>query len=201
MIDWAQAAPGLEQLFASLAFGTLPAGFKASWEGRPQGFIKTPESTSLELKVRSIQDIGEDETRKIITKVNGVDTDVYAQLGNRRVILSVKVESYRNTNALWCFSTIERIRTRLRRPSSLAALDAINFALVNTGPSVPVPTARANREWSVASMDVTFGTRFEDAENAAFGWISTVIVTPQAQGTDGATLPDAINKEQTIGPV
>ena len=168
MIDWGTASPALVTLFTRLAFDVTPVNFGAQWQARTQRFTDASAKTDLILAVRSIQDIGEDETDQVETTIKGQPATVYAQLGNRRVILEVRVESYKATDSHWAWTTIERIRTRLRRPSSHAALEAINWALVDTGPSIALPMNVRGAEWSAAAFDVTFGTRFEDVETTAF---------------------------------
>lgn len=201
MIDWSVASPALVSLFTRLAFDVVPTQFEAQWQARTQRYTNQASKTDLILAVRSIQDIGEDETEQVETTIKGQPATVYAQLGNRRVILEVRVESYKATDANWAWSTIERIRTRLRRPSSHEALEAINWALVSTGPAVALPMNVRGAEWSAASFDVTFGTRFEDVETTAFEWFERIRLTSKAKDVDGQLLPDpALNYTDKLIP-
>lgn len=185
MIDWSVANPALIELFSRLAFDTRPAKFKPQIEGRTQRYTHPDAKTDLVLKLRSVGDIGEDETDQV--DVGGQSH--FAQLGNRRVIMEVRVETYKNTDANWAFTTIERIRTRLSRPSSHEALEVINFALVEVGPSVSLPMNVKGADWSAASFDVTFGTRFIDVETEPFNWIERVTITSHVQDPGGQELP------------
>jgi hypothetical protein len=196
MIDWGTASPALVKLFTRLAFDVTPVRFEAQWQARTQKYTNSEAKTDLILMVRSIQDIGEDETEQVT-----VQNDVrQAQSGNRRVILEVRVESYKANDTHWCWATIERIRTRLRRPSSHQALEAINWALVDTGPSVALPMNVRGAEWSAATMDVTFGTRFLDVDMSAFDWIERIELTSHISGVDGIELPQPPNYTSKLIP-
>jgi hypothetical protein len=184
MIDWGTASPALVKLFTRLAFDVTPTRFEAQWQARTQRYTNAEAKTDLILMVRSIQDIGEDETEQV-----QVGSDIrQAQSGNRRVILECRVESYKATDSHWCWSTVERIRTRLRRPSSHQALEDINWALVDTGPAIALP------------MHVTFGTRFLDVDMSAFDWIERIELTSHISGTDGNELPVPPNYTNKLIP-
>lgn len=204
MIDWSTVGPGLITLLSKLAFDVKPVNFDGRWFGRPQKFVPSSSKTDLLLKLRSIDDFGgEDETRLVEEDLDGNDLgDVYeAQLGDRRVVLEVKIETYQNTDPLWAWSTIERIRTRIRRRSSIADLLALNFALVDVGPSIPVPTPRRDLEWSVVLAEFTFVTRFEDRQTDPAEWIDKIEVTTEFESTDGTQLPSpALNDTFIFDP-
>ena len=196
MIDWVTASPALVKLFTRLAFDAPPSKFEAQWQARTQKYTNPEAKTDLVLMVRSIQDIGEDETEQV-----QVGDDIrQAQSGNRRVIIEVRVESYNAKDTHWCWATIERIRTRLRRPSSHQALEDINWALVDTGPSIALPMHVRGAEWSAATMDVTFGTRFLDVDPSAFDWIERIELTSHISGTDGVELPVPPNYNNKLIP-
>lgn len=203
MIDWSTVGPGLITLFSNLAFDVKPHNFDGRWQCRPQKYIPSSAKTDLLLKLRSIEGIGEDETRYVETALDGTALgNVYeAQLGDRRVVLEVRIESYQNTDPLWAWSTIERIRARIRRRSSIADLLALNFAFVNIGPSIEVPTPRDGQEWSVVLAEITFVTRFEDRQTEPAQWIGKLEVTTQFEDTDGTLLPSpSLNDTFTIDP-
>jgi hypothetical protein len=158
--------------------------------------------TDVVLSIRSIASVGQDEHFLVTVPINGEDTLVPALAGERRVTLSVRVESHNNTDTTWAWQTIERIRTRLGRQSSLDALEAINLALIDAGPAVPVPVVRDRREWSVASMDVALAAAFTDVEtDAPFDWIQSVELTASVADIAGTVLPPSINQDATVvGP-
>lgn len=196
MIDWTVASPALIDLFTRLAFDVRPTNFKGQWQARTQRYTDQASKTDLILMVRSIQDIGEDETVQV-----AVGQDVrQAQMGNRRVIIECRIESYKASDTHWCWSTIERIRTRLRRPSSHQALEAINWALVDTGPAIALPMHVRGAEWSAATMDVTFGTRFIDIDASPFDWIERIELTSHVSGNDGTELPQPPNYTNQLIP-
>lgn len=196
MIDWSVASPALVKLFTRLAFDVTPVKFSAQWQARTQKYTDPTAKTDLILMVRTIQGIGTDET---VDEVVGSDVR-QAQLGNRRVILECRVESYKATDSHWCWSTIERIRTRLSRPSSHQALEGINWALVDTGPAIALPMNVRGAEWSAATMDVTFGTRFLDVDMSDFDWIERIELTSHVSGTNGIELPVPPNYTNKLIP-
>ncbi len=195
MIPWETIGDELLKLIESLAFSPQPQDFKGRWWGRAQRATSTKVKTDLFLQVRSIQNIGEDETRQTI--VDGVAYN--SQHGNRRLILEIRVESHQNSNALWSWTTIERIRTRLRRPTSIARLSALNLAFVTMGPSIGLPTPRDDHEWSAASLELTLGYRFEDIDMTdKFNWIEKIELTSRVQDVTGAQLPTPPNGTTTV---
>lgn len=197
MIDWSVANPALVALFTRLAFDKAPDKFRAQVDGRAQRYTDTESKTDLVLKLRHISPIGVDETEKVEVG-SGLH---YAQSGNRRVIIEVRVETYKNNDANWAWTTIERLRTRIQRPSSHQALADINFAFVEAGPSVGFPQTVNGAEWSVAAMDITFGTRFIDVETIPFGWFERIAITSHIEDVDGQELPDpAMNFTQKLFP-
>lgn len=203
MIDWSTVGPGLIALFSKLAFDVKPQNFNGRWFGRPQKFVPSSTKTDLLFKVRSIVGIGEDETRLVETDLDGTALgNVYeAQLGDRIVTIEVRVESYQNTDPLWAWSTIERIRARIRRRSSIAELLALNFSLVDVGPSLEVPTPRDDLEWSVVLAEFRFVTRFEDRQTEPVEWIEKFEVLTEFEDVDGTLFPSpALNGTIVIDP-
>lgn len=203
MIDWKTVGPGLIKLFSALAFDTKPTQFEGRWVGRPQKYIPSGAKTDLLLKLRSIDNIGEDENRLVETDLNGQPLgNVYeAILGDRRVVLEVRIETYQNTDEMWAWTTIERIRARIRRRKNIAELLALNFSLVDVGPSIEVPVSRANHEWSVVVAEFTFVTRFEDRDTEPAQWIGKLEVLTEFEDTSGAQLPSpALNDTLVIDP-
>jgi hypothetical protein len=200
MIDWSTVGPGLITLFSKLAFDVKPVNFDARWQGRPQKYVGNSAKTDLLFRVRSIVGIGEDETRLVETNPDGTALgNVHeAQLGDRLVTLEVRVESYKNTDQLWAWSTIERIRARIRRRSSIADLLALNFSFVDVGPAIEVPTPRDDHEWSVVLAEFTFVTRFEDLQTTPAEWIQSMEVETQFEGEDGAQLPSPVLDRKSV---
>lgn len=193
MLDWATINPAIEGLFASLAFPNRTPEFMAQWDGRGQKFTHSGTQTNIALKIASIAEVGEDETRIVTIDIEGTPTQVYAQLGNRRIVLNIRVESHNNTDTTWAWQTVEKIRTRLRRPASLEALSALNMGLISTGPSVAVPVTRDGREWSIASLDVNLSARFCDPEDVSYGWIESVRLTSRVEDETGVVMGEPPN--------
>lgn len=196
MIEWQTASPALLKLFTRLAYDNPPKGFAAQWGDRTQRYTDSTTRTDLRLTVRSIEAIGVDETSQVT--VNGEQH--YAQLGDRIINIECRVETYRNMDPHWAWSTIERIRSRIRRPSSLELLRDINWALIRIGPTVQLPMHVRGAEWSAASFEVAFGARFLDVEPEAFDWIERIEITSHFKDTGGDELPVPPNVTQELIP-
>lgn len=192
MLAWEDINPALLDLVSRLAFPGKQ--FTAQISGRSNKATSPTIQTEIFLRVRSITPIGAEETRKV--RIDGADH--FAQYGQRRVIYELRVESLKNTDAAWAWSAMERIRTRLWRPSSLEVLAGLNMALLDTGTALDLPSVRDRREWSIAAMDVTFGAAFLDIEDAPYNWIQRVEITSQVSDVDAILLPSPPNYTDLI---
>lgn len=196
MLNWSQIAPALKSLFSDLAFPAASPTFEAQWHDRNQQFTHQGTQTDLLLQVTNIRTPpGEDDRAFEMVKVNG-DTVLADKLsGHRLITLNVRVESLDQSDTLWAWATIERIRARLDRLSTHERLRSANMALVRTMAAVNLPTPRDGRIMSVASMDVLLAAGSEDVDlSGATSWIERIHITPAVKDTDGETLPPAINK-------
>lgn len=193
MIRWDLLNPGLETLIAGIAFPDQDPTFKVFWNGRPKEQTHSGTQTDILLSISDISNFGYDETRLI-----EVDSqEVFAQYGVRLITITIRVESFNNTDKTWAFQTIEKIRTRLRRPASIAALNVLELSIVEFGNAIPVSLPRDRREWSVAEMDVTFEHSICDAEDTSPNRITSVEVTSQIRDALGL-LPTPPNWQEVI---
>lgn len=204
MINWSEASPVLVDLFSRLAFDSLTPEFRARWGGRSQTVTHMGAKTDVLLRVRRIDPVGEDETRYCEEPSDPQDPDsepilVPYQVGNRRLTLEVRVEALENTDELWAWSTVERMRTRLSRPSSLAILESVNMALIRTQGATPLPMVRDRHEKSVAVMEVVLGARFSDRD-APINWIERIELSSKVQDADGSLLPTPPNVADAVIP-
>lgn len=194
MLAWSQINPALIGLVSRLAFPGETPEFTAQISGRSAKVTHSKLQTDILLKIRSIAPIGTEETRRIT--IDG--QNYFAQYGQRRIIYEIRVEAFQNTDLTWAWNALERIRTRLSRPSSLEVLDSLNMALIETGTALDIPVTRDRRQWSVAAMDVTLGAAFLDIEDSPYNWIQNVEITSQIQDVDGILIQSPPNYTDLI---
>lgn len=207
MINWSEASPVLQQLFSELAFEALTPPFRAHWGARSQTMTHPQAQADVLLRIRRIDPVGEDETRYVEETPEPTPENpdpesqlIPYQMGNRRITLEVRVESHQQTDEMWAWSTIERMRTRLSRPSSLQKLLGINMALVRTQGAVPLPMVRDKRHISVAVMEVVLSARFADAD-VPVDWIEHIEITSKLKDADDSELPSPPNGTAMVPPL
>jgi hypothetical protein len=178
VVDWSTVAPALRALFSSLALNApVTPEFLARWTDKSAELVHPEVGKELTLKVTSVVGIGEDERRYV-----EVDDDVQESIvGHRRFVIQVRVDSFDHSEdeSRWCWSMIERIRTRLRRRSSIDALLAVNVALVEVGSAIDASLTFDKRRVNAALMDVTMAAAFTDTDPVPVGWIEHVEFTTE----------------------
>jgi hypothetical protein len=159
----------IERLFLQLS--EVPT----CWEDRERLMVD-PEALALcMLRISSVAALGVDETRYTYTGDAAPASDTFpAQVGNRRPVLTVKVDAWSNDAKRRSRHILERIRTRLRRPSSRALLNQIDSSLVSITAIVASGRIEDNREYARAAMDVMLNAIVDDPDQA-FGSIKTII--------------------------
>lgn len=201
MINWSEVAPVLVTLFSNLALDeSASPEFLAQWSEGKREFVHPDVGKSLTLKVTSVVGIGDDEPRYENITVTPDEGDPYTMLqetlvGHRRFVLQVKVESHEHApdETRWCWSMIERIRTRLLRTSSQQALQAVNVALIDTGAATDASFTFDKRRWNAAVMDVTLYAAFSDTDTVEMNWIERVELTSQISDPADNLLPTPPN--------
>lgn len=158
--------------------------WSAEWDGRKKTFVHPKIKQSLFLEVTSCVGVGEDETRYEFDDDPDVNALAVTQTGNRRFVLQVRSEVFENTDSLWCMETLERIRTRLYRPSSIEALLDVEVALIRIEKSVKVPAQQDQRALSAGVMDIVFAAAVNDVDPVPVGWIERIQLTSDFK--DGA---------------
>lgn len=200
MLDWSQISPALKALFSDLAFAGVSPPFEAQWRDRQRNFTHQGTQTDLLLEVTNIRmPPGEDD--RLFEMVGAGDSAILAEKlkGDRLITLNVRVESMDQSDALWAWATIERIRTRLDRLTSHARLRTVGLAFVRTMAATALPAPRDRRILSIASMDVLLCAAFEDTDlSGALSWIERVEITGKASGEDGQEMPSPPNSTFTV---
>lgn len=95
----------------------------------------------------------------------------------------------------------ERMRSRLRRPSSLAALAAVGLGLVSAGPAVQADYRAQQHMVARALFDVTLNATTWDADaDGATSYIATVEVTSHVSDVSGDELPASLQMQEQVIP-
>ncbi len=174
---------GLVELFGDM--GEIP--FVWAEEERPM--VEGPIGL---LNVIASAGLGVDDTRW--ADPGGVDPPVPAVSGNRRHTLSVQIETISQRAVGAARYTAERIRTRLRLPSSLDALHALGLAIVRLEPTTVLQYEHDERAYSRATLDVILAAVHEETD-VALGYFNRIELTTEIKGPDGVLLPSPPNVE------
>lgn len=196
MIDWATVSPALKRLFSSLALDESPAAsFCAEWFDGKRSHINTEVRKELTLRVTNVASAGEDERRYTQETVDGDVVLTESMVGLRKFTLQVRVDSYDHDPDCdnWCWSMTERIRTRLRRSSSVATLEAACLSLLDVGPSIDASFVFDQHAVNAALFDCTFYAAFTDSDPVPQGWIEYAVLTSQITDVDASTVPSPPN--------
>lgn len=187
-MHWATLYPALLSLFGELA--TEDPSFEAEDRDRPRQIMSPVHKMTLAVRVLSLVGLGEDEER-----LEFVDGRLQANItGQRKLVLQLEVDSIENTDTGWAWAAIERVRTRLRRQSSLDALHAVDAALIRVGPALQANFRHEGRMHSRVLLDVELGVCVNDLDTSYPGnWIEKVVITSHAQGVIGDELPSPPN--------
>lgn len=162
------------QLFAQLA--ELPC----VWRDQERPFVDAYQNALVLLSVSSVSAIGIDERRieldaAKLASVPPAELEP-TQTGLRRVVLQVQVDAYDQDARNRARFFLERIRTRLRRPSSESALDGIETGLIDIAPIVVIGNVVDGRVYSRATMDVNLHVSVNERDQA-FGRIASMAGT------------------------
>jgi hypothetical protein len=121
----------------------------------------------------SIRRIGED-WRTMADSVNG---PVFTVHGNRELDVTIRARGRTHTPNSSAQYAIEELKTSLKKPSILTALQAAGIAVVRTGNTQNYNAPRDQREESIAAMVVTFGMAVASVDANTAGQIDSVGVS------------------------
>jgi len=131
--------------------------YTVNWDGDPQPFVAPVQGgpgVHIVLGIKGNTAIGVDEERRTDVVVGGVPVQRVETCGNRKFLLTVKIES-----ATWDVQTwdvAEVLRTRIRSSASRAFLQAAGLALSTIGPFQSLGGTWDNRAVDVGYLELTF---------------------------------------------
>lgn len=203
-VGWSSINPALIELFSAIALPNESApptpAWLTEWKDRPLTVMHTTVRAKLYLTITSCIGLGEDEQRfeLVPTDATGDDEPFAGQLretitGQRKFTLNLRCDAMQNTDAGFAFAMLERVRTRIRRGASIAALDAVEVALIRAEAARNISSKRDQHILSQATMDLIFGTVASDDNPVPVGWIETIVFSTKIQNVDGVLLPSPPN--------
>lgn len=138
----------------------------------------TPTAAGLQGKARitlriiAANERGDDGIRKRFN--SGTNALVANVVGQREYTISASCFSYGSERE--AAEILEKLRTRLRRPSSLAGLRALNMSLIKLHPITEL--SRLKEGVFTSNLDLKLGWAINDADSTFDGnWIQTAPVT------------------------
>jgi len=186
-VDWATIRPALEDLFCSLS------GLKTYWRDKPRPLVDPKQQAICLLHVRQTQSHGIDDIRSSYDPAGDpTGTGItFTVAGLRKVILDVRVESYRQDDDRFAYNGICAIRSGLSFPSAKAALRAVDLSVKWAGDAIDFPVSSLterldfdDRVTSVAQLDLELNAISCVEDPVKTTWIETV------EDPAGTILPD-----------
>lgn len=163
---------------------------------RPQ----SPDGRMVILSWISRTGVGQDGTRwDYAADADPLEEMTPTVQGSRECVLQFAVEITANQAPGYNAAAIlETARTRLSRPSSLAALEAVNLALATIGPGTQADYLGDNgRMVSRSLFELRLNGHASEADPAGrTAYVATVVATGEVEQIDGTTLPDNIQPSQ-----
>lgn len=196
MIDWETLNPAVLSLVERLAVDANHSTLSVEHKDRSRKLISPQNKRALTLQILNIVGLGDDEERHedVAADATGADAPWAGELrarvvGHRRVTYRVVCDALENTDKAWAWGTIERIRTRLRRTTSIDALARVDAALNSVGQSLEANFRHDKRIVNRVILDFALNVRVNDVEEAPIGWIEHVVLTSEIKDVDSTLLP------------
>jgi hypothetical protein len=131
------------------------AALQAVMEDEKRPFVSPQTKAIAILKLSTITPRGHDEVHWEESEDDPLTLDATVR-GQRRLLVTCRVDSFSQVIAETALYYAERARTRLMMPKTRAALRAAGMALVETTPVVHLPFEVNERVFSRAAFDVAF---------------------------------------------
>ena len=189
-MNWATMQAGLLAWFiAALGVDDDGQAIHADWEDEPETFSANP--LLGQLKIRNISSVGNDETRYIEDGTQPLGAElVPTQVGNRRMTVSFAVEAHQLTPAWSAHRFLDRVRSKLRLPSSTETFRGLGLGVLGVEAIQVVDGEVDGRRLGKAVLDVhfSFAACYRDTDNGV-SYISTIGLTTHLQDPGGVELP------------
>lgn len=173
MIDWLTIKPELLDLIGDLA------ELQSVWLDKRRPYIDPKEQATVFLHVRQTESIGIDDRRyEVLPGPPVIPAPALEEtaVGHRRVLLEIRVESFRHDDDRFAFFAAEKIRSALSFRSSLDRLRGINVAIIRKDRTLDLSNViQDDRVTSVAILELVLavGICVADTKNPVFN-IETV---------------------------
>jgi hypothetical protein len=176
MMDWDALYEGLE-VWAAKQLGVDPSC--VLWAGAPEGMRDFPH---VDLSLRSHVGVHGDEVRTTAREDGDMDAEA---VGNRRMVLSIRVRARDQAPTEQAFFYLERLRDRLELESSHVALADLGVGVIEVFQTVDLSPVANLRQESEATLDIalSYSSCVSDGEPA--GTITSVEMDGEA--VDGST--------------
>ncbi|MFW6086145.1 MAG: phage neck terminator protein [Myxococcota bacterium] len=197
-MDFATLQAGIEKWLRTLV-GTDPDGVHVPVRELEAPQTVAPNGVWCAYKIGATQGVGIDSTiYQLDEEREPGKQNVPEQRGNRRFTLEISVESTSQRGPWAARAFLERVRTRLRRPSSIKQLSAMNLGIISAEPLVNADRTSAERQMSKAVMDLHLNhTVREEDEDGATSVIETLEMSTAVEKPDGSPAGGAY-EEHTI---
>jgi hypothetical protein len=179
MIDFAVINPALVELFANLA------DMQVNYTDKQREFTDPVQQARILLRWRQSESIGTDERRVEHIPVGVPDPPIVMKsVGNRRVGLDVRIESFRHDDDKFAFNRVEKIRTGLQFLSSLYLLRELNISIIRKSQTLDISNVLTDQHvTSVAVLDLILNIGASADDPQRLQTIETVNVSYQGPVT------------------
>lgn len=174
---------GLVLLFTEI--GELPT----CWRDQERAILTPDQEGECLLKVTNDASVGVDETRYVYNAggLPSLQEIEPSQVGHRRTTLQVQVETYDQDAERRARHYLDRIRTRIRRRTSIDRLQVLDTSIISVGPIFVVDRTSDGRRFSLATMDIQLHTIVDERDIAA-GSIDQIEMTGTFKDPAGNTV-------------
>lgn len=132
----------------------------------------------LFIEIKAGAELGVDDFE--LSYDGNTELQVTTQKGNRLFTCSVKMISCDSTRN--AYKTLELLRSKLKRKSSLDVLRAQNITIYRAEAVSTLPTTFDNRTVSVANLDLHMSYFFSEVDNTVDGvWIETIELVDETE--------------------
>jgi hypothetical protein len=194
-MDFVTLQAGIEAWLTTLV-GTDPKGAQVPVRELEAPQQMAPNRVWCSYKIGTSQEVGRDFTvYDLDESLPSGEDNVPHQWAQRRFTLEISVESHNQTPGWAARNFLERVRTRLTRPSSLKALRALNVSILGHEPLANADRTNAERSMSKAVLDVHMGHALIEADTSG---ATGVIETVEVESTFKSAIPEDRVQEHTF---